>query len=170
MIRDFAQLSCNHDQRPTKAKTPTPIALNVNDAIVGLEHFTSKDNSIIRIKRSGLYWIMAAPQIGRKKGDVSRFVDIWIRKNGEDVPNSNIRATLFHGTSKDVIVNQSMIPLFREDEIQIMMSVEVANEGLGLEAIKPKGEPTIPSIILSMRLVEDYDELLEDEIRAKFAK
>ncbi len=164
MIKAFAQLSCNHDQRPKKAKQATPVSLNVNDAITGIEHFTTKDNSIIRIKQSGLYFIIAAPQIGRKKGNVSRYVDVWIRKNGKDVPNSNIRANLFHGTSKDVIINQSMIPLTREDEVQVMMSVETGNEGLGLEAIKPKGEPTIPSIILSMRMTEEYDELLEDQI------
>jgi hypothetical protein len=46
----------------------------------------------------------------------------------------------------------------------MMMSVETASEGLGLEAIKPKGEPTIPSVILSMRMVEEYDELLEEQI------
>ena len=164
MIRAFAQLSCNHDQRPKKAKKPIPIALNVNDAITGIEHFTTKDNSEIRIKQSGLYFIIAAPQIGRKKGKISRYVDVWLRKNGKDVSNSNIRANLYHGTSKDVIINQSMIPLLRDDELQIMMSVETGNEGLGLEAIKPKGEPTIPSIILSMRMTEEYDELLEDQI------
>ncbi len=164
MIKAFAQLSCNHDQRPKKGKQATPVSLNVNDAITGIEHFTTKDNSIIRIKQSGLYFIIAAPQIGRKKGTISRYVDVWIRKNGEDVPNSNIRANLYHGTSKDVVINQSMIPLSREDEIQIMMSVETGNEGLGLETIKPKGEPTIPSIILSMRMTEEYDELLEEQI------
>ncbi len=164
MIKAFAQLSCNHDQRPKKGKQATAVSLNVNDAITGIEHFTTKDNSIIRIKQSGLYFIIAAPQIGRKKGNTSRYVDVWIRKNGEDVPNSNIRANLYHGTSKDVIINQSMIPLSREDEIQVMMSVETGNEGLGLEAIKPKGEPTIPSIILSMRMTEEYDELLEEQI------
>jgi hypothetical protein len=164
MIRDFAQLSCNHDQRPKKAKEPTPVSLNVNDAITGIEHFTTKDNSIIRIKRSGLYFIMAAPQVGRKKGNDPQYVDIWLRKNGEDVPNSNVRTILHHGSAKDVIVNQSMIPLFREDTVQVMMSVENSDDGLGLESINPKGEPTIPSIILSMRMVEEYDELLEDQI------
>jgi len=164
MIRAFAQLSCNHDQRPEKAKKAIPIALNVNDAIIGIEHFTTKDNSVIKIKQSGLYFIIAAPQIGRKKGSISRYVDIWLRKNGKDVSNSNIRATLYHETSKDVIINQSMIPLLRDDELQVMMSVETGNEGLGLEAIKPKGEPTIPSIILSMRMTEEYDELLEEQI------
>lgn len=167
MIRDFAQLSCDHDQRPKKAKIPVPIAFNINDNLVGIEHFTSKDNSIIRIKQSGIYFIITAPQIGRKKGSSSRYLDVWMRKNGKDVQNSNIRANLFHGTSKDVIVNQTMIPLFREDEIQIMMSVETGSEGIGLEAIKPKGEPTIPSVILSMRMVEEYDELLEEQIFKK---
>lgn len=167
MIRDFAQLSCDHDQRPKKAKIPVPIAFNINDNLIGIEHFTSKDNSIIRIKQSGIYFIITAPQIGRKKGSSSRYLDVWMRKNGKDVQNSNIRANLFHGTSKDVIVNQTMIPLFREDEIQIMMSVESGSEGIGLEAIKPKGEPTIPSVILSMRMVEEYDELLEEQIFKK---
>ncbi len=167
MIRDFAQLSCDHDQRPKKAKIPVPIAFNINDNLVGIEHFTSKDNSIIRIKQSGIYFIITAPQIGRKKGSSSRYLDVWMRKNGKDVQNSNIRANLFHGTSKDVIVNQTMIPLFREDEIQIMMSVESGSEGIGLEAIRPKGEPTIPSVILSMRMVEEYDELLEEQIFKK---
>ena len=167
MIRDFAQLSCDHDQRPKKAKEPTPIQFNVNDAIVGVEHFTTKDNSIIRIKQSGLYFIITAPQIGRKSGSTSRYLDVWMRKNGKDVANSNIRANLYHGTSKDVIVNQTMIQLSREDEIQLMMSVETSSEGIGLEAIKPKGEPTIPSVILSMRMVEEYDELLEEQIFKK---
>ena len=167
MIRDFAQLSYDHDQRPKIAKKPVPISFNINDNIVGIEHFTSKDNSIIRIKQSGIYFIITAPQIGRKKGSSSRYLDVWMRKNGKDVQNSNIRANLFHGTSKDVIVNQTMIPLFREDEIQIMMSVESGSEGIGLEAIKPKGEPTIPSVILSMRMVEEYDELLEEQIFKK---
>jgi len=167
MLRDFAQLSCNIDQRPKKAKTPFPISFNVNDAIIGIQHFTTKDNSIIKIKQSGLYFVIVAPQIGRKKGSTSRYLDIWLRKNGEDIPNSNIRANLNHGMSKDVIVNQSVIPLFREDELQIMMSVEIADEGIGLEAIKPKGEPMIPSVILSMRMAEEYDELLEDEIFTK---
>jgi hypothetical protein len=167
MIRDFAQLSCNIDQRPKEAKTPTPISFNVNDALVGIQHYTTKNNSIIKIKQSGLYFLIVAPQIGRKKGSTSRYLDVWLRKNGEDVANSNIRANLYHGTSKDVIVNQSMIPLFREDELQVMMSVEAADEGIGLEAIKPKGEPTIPSVILSMRMVEEYDELLEEEIFKK---
>ena len=164
MIRAFAQLSCNHDQRPKKSKKAIPVALNVNDAIIGIEHFKTKDNSVIKIKQSGLYFIIAAPQIGRKKGSISRYVDIWLRKNGKDVSNSNTRATLYDETSKDVIINQSMIPLLRDDELQVMMSVETGNEGLGLEAIKPKGEPTIPSIILSMRMTEEYDELLEEQI------
>ena len=167
MVRDFAQLSCNIDQRPKKAKTPVPISFNVNDYLVGIQHFTTKDNSIIKIKQSGLYYVIAAPQIGRKKGNTSRYLDVWLRKNGVDVANSNIRANLYHGTSKDVIVNQSMIPLFREDELQLMMSVETSDEGIGLEAIKPKGEPVIPSVILSMRMVEEYDELLEEQIFKK---
>jgi len=36
-----------------------------------------------------------------------------------------------------------------------MMSVEVPDEGLGIEAIHPTGEPLIPSIIFSMHNIKD---------------
>ncbi len=44
-----------------------------------------------------------------------------------------------------------------------MMSVEVANEGLGIETFHPKGEPRIPSIILSMHLVREWDQMISKE-------
>jgi len=48
-----------------------------------------------------------------------------------------------------------MMPFEAGDLINIMMSVEVPDEGLGIEAIHPTGEPLIPSIIFSMHKIKD---------------
>jgi len=82
-----------------------------------------------------------------------------LRKNGTDIPNSNVRFVLNGNTHKDVIVNQTMMPFNRDDLINVMMSVEVADEGLGIEAIHPTGEPLIPSIIFSMHKIKDVSEV-----------
>jgi len=47
------------------------------------------------------------------------------------------------------------MPFDAGDLINIMMSVEVPDEGLGIEAIHPTGEPLIPSIILSLHKIRD---------------
>ncbi len=42
------------------------------------------------------------------------------------------------------------MPLNRGDALNIMMSGETEDEGLGIEAIEPDGEPAIPSIIVTI--------------------
>ena len=150
---DYAQISSTEDQRPTTT-TPTQITLNQNDSISGIEH-SAEHPGTIRIQDSGVYVLIAAPQVGRTSGTQDRFVDFWLRKNGTDLANSNVRVVISGQGSKDVIINQTMMPFESGDLINIMMTVEVADEGLGIEAIHPTGEPLIPSIIFSMHKIKD---------------
>ena len=154
MAISFAQISSTEDQRPKDTK-PTIISLNQNDAISGIEHTSDEDSGDIHVTESGVYVVIAAPQIGRIHGTEPRYVDIWLRKNGDDIPHSNVRLVIRTKDDKDVIVNQTMFPFNRRDVINIMMSVEVADEGLGLETIRPKGEPVIPSIIFSIHKIKE---------------
>lgn len=48
-----------------------------------------------------------------------------------------------------------MMPFSSGDVINLMMSVEVPDEGLGLDVIRPEGEPLIPSIIFSMHKIKE---------------
>jgi hypothetical protein len=146
---DFAQLSSSKDQRPTTTG-PTKILLDTNDAISGIIHDPVNSPGDIKIKTGGAYIIIAAPQVGRLSGDEPRWVDIWFRLNDKDVPNSGVRLQLPNKELKDVIVSQSIIYVNEGDILSVWMSVEVANEGLGLEAINPPNEPRIPSIIFSI--------------------
>ena len=150
---DYAQISSTEDQRPT-VTTPVAVTLNQNDSISGIQHSVENPGTV-KITESGIYVMISAPQVGRTSGTKARFVDFWLRKNGTDIQNSNVRKVIGENESKDVIVNQTMMPFNAGDLINVMMSVEVPDEGLGIEAIHPTGEPLIPSIIFSMHKIKD---------------
>ena len=156
MTIEFAQIISTIDQRPNTTE-PVPVFMDQNDAIAGIIH-TNEHPADIQITESGTYVVIAAPQVGRNSGDEPSFVDFWLRKNGRDIPNSNVRCVLRTNESKDVIVNQTMMPFSAGDTLNVMMAVEKTGEGLGIEAIKPAGRPLIPSIIFSMHKIKDHVE------------
>ena len=153
MAVEFAQIISTLDQRPTTTD-PVPVFMDQNDSLVGIEHST-KHPADIGITESGTYVVIAAPQIGRTSGNGASSVDFWLRKNGQDIPNSNVRAVLRSSEDKDVIVNQTMMKFDAGDVLNVMMAVEKTGEGLGVEAIKTVGRPLIPSIIFSMHKIKD---------------
>ena len=77
---DYAQITSTEDQRPT-VTTPVAIELNQNDSISGIEHSVENPGTI-KIRESGIYVLISAPQVGRTSGEKARFVDFWLRKNG----------------------------------------------------------------------------------------
>ena len=156
MTIEFAQIISTLDQRPDTTE-PVPVFMDQNDAISGIEH-TSENPADIRIIESGTYVVIAAPQVGRTSGNEARSVDFWLRKNGTDIANSNVRCTITNGNDKDVIVNQTMMPFKAGDVLNVMMAVEKTGEGLGIEAIRTPDRPLIPSIIFSMHKIKDSAE------------
>ena len=154
MAIEFAQIISTLDQRPDTTD-PVPVFMDQNDAISGIGHSIEHPADVI-IESSGTYVLIAAPQVGRTSGNGSSSVDFWLRKNGQDIPNSNVRAVLGTNEQKDVIVNQTMMPFNAGDVINVMMAVEKTGEGLGIEAIKTQGRPLIPSIIFSMHKIKDH--------------
>ena len=153
MAVEFAQIISTLDQRP-ETTDPVPVFMDQNDAISGIEHSIDHPADI-KIAESGTYVVIAAPQIGRLSGDTPGHVDFWLRKNGTDIPNSNVRATITTTEDKDVIINQTMMNFNAGDVLNVMMSVSKVGEGLGVEAIKTEGRPLIPSIIFSMHKIKD---------------
>ena len=166
---NFAQISSTDNQRP-KNTNHTVITLNQNDAISGVEHTSDNDPGSIRITESGVYVVIAAPQIGRTSGTESRYVDIWFRRNGNDIPHSNVRLVIRTKDNKDVIVNQTMMPFERDDVINIMMSVEVADEGLGLETIKPHAVWILAGILIGLVTAVVFNHLSYTKAKKKRKK
>src|SRR5439155_22239116 len=153
-LKAFGQLSSSITQRPV-VLDPVKIVLDSQEDTSGGEHpidFNEKGD--VTIKQTGMYLAIAGLQIAKLVGDKPRWIDFWIRVNNVDVRNSNVRATLKDPTQKDVIITQTVVHVNKGDKLNIMMSVETADEGLGIEAIRPKGEPLIPSIILTILQLE----------------
>jgi hypothetical protein len=150
---EYAQIISTLDQRPDTTE-PVPVYMDQNDAISGIEHSIDHPADI-GIAESGVYVVIAAPQVGRKSGEGPEHVDFWLRKNGKDIPNSNVRCTIRTNEDKDVIVNQTMSAFKAGDVLNVMMAVDTVGDGLGIEAIQTDGRPLIPSIIFSMHKIKD---------------
>jgi hypothetical protein len=147
--KSFGQFSSSITQRPTKLG-PVKIMLDNQEDTQGRGHTMDFDNVGIKIKQTGMYLIIAGMQVGKLVGDDPRWMDFWVRVNNKDLHDSNVRCVLKDPDLKDVVVNQIVTHMSSGDILNIMMSSEVADEGLGIEAIRPEGEPLIPSIILTV--------------------
>jgi len=147
----YAQLSDSTDQTPPSTG-PKVVKFDTQDAISGIGHDLKKPEDIV-VEEDGVYFILAAGQVGRKSGSLLRFIDLWLRVNKKDLPNTTVRASapasLFVGDTY-VLVVQAVMPLKKGDVLNIIQSVSAENEGLGLIVTKPENEPLIPSIIFTM--------------------
>jgi len=117
---------------------------------VGGVHTIDFDKGDIIIKQSGMYLLITGPQIGKVTGTIPRWLDFWVRVNKIDIPNSNIRAVVMDPQEKTVVPLNTVLSLNTGDILNVMMATETIDEGLRLEAIEPDGEPTIPSIIVTI--------------------
>lgn len=153
---EYAQIISTLDQRPDTTE-PVPVFMDQNDGISGIEH-SNEHPADIRISESGVYVLIAAPQVGRLSGNGPSYVDFWLRKNNQDIPNSTVRCSVTSDGHKDVIVNQTMSAFNAGDIVNVIMSIAKTGEGLGIEAIKSSDRPLIPSIIFSMHKIKDHME------------
>ena len=129
---------------------PTEIEFDAQEDVLDATQSIDFDNGDVMIKKSGIYLIIAGPQIAKLRGEKNRWVDFWLRVNNVDLPNSNVRRVILDSQEKDVIPINAVCPLNRGDTLNIMMAAETEGEGMGIEALQPDGEPTIPSIILTL--------------------
>jgi len=142
----YAQLSSSETQ--PGSTEPKMASLNSNDALKDLGH----DKGVLTVKEAGTYFVMAAAQVGSTTGGQGA-VRMWMRINGKDVDNSNTEQTIVSGFTA-VLVCQGLAEAKAGDKVEVWFSVSKAGEGLGLVALKPKGEPIVPSLIFSAFKVE----------------
>jgi hypothetical protein len=131
----FAQLSSAVDQQPGGF-----VQFELNDGVKGV---TVTKNSVT-VVRPGSYLIIAAPQVTVTKD--GGCIDAWLVVNGKDVKNSGVRQCQGKAGNTDVVVSQAIMKLKKGDRIQ----VKTSGNGVKLDAIQPKEEPLIPSIIFTV--------------------
>jgi hypothetical protein len=142
----YAQVSSSQTQ--IGAAEPKLIALNNTDLAKEIEN----DKGIITIKQAGTYFVMAAGQVGGPESGKAGTVRLWVRQNGKDVDNSNTEQSISDKFTA-VLVCQGVMECKAGDKVELMQSASAA--GLGMVASSPKGEPVVPSMILSIIKVND---------------
>ena len=145
----YAQLSSSQNQ--LGGTTPKVVTLNQNDAVKGI----SNSNGVITFNEAGAYFVIAAAQVGSVNGKGKGSLRLWMRMNGQDVPNSNTEQTIVPGFTA-VLVCQGVGEVKAGDRLELVYSVSAAAEQLGLIASKPAGEPLVPSMIFTAFKVDDY--------------
>lgn len=81
--------------------TPTPIKYNSTDFAVGV---SIVNESQITVTESGYYNLQFSAQLDRVLGSGVVSVDIWLRVNGQDVPNTNTKVTMSGNANQSKVV------------------------------------------------------------------
>ena len=76
----FGQFASNITQEVTTLD-PITIQLDQQEDVGNMEHTIGFDKGDILIKQSGVYLIIAAPQVGKTSGNRNRWIDFWLRLN-----------------------------------------------------------------------------------------
>lgn len=145
----FGQFSSSKTQRIESLK-PVEVELDAQEDVAGGSHSIAFNNGNIFIKQSGTYLLLGGPQVSKTTGTRNRWIDFWFRINDKDLPNSNVRRVLTHICESDVVPLNAVLDLNKGDLVKVIMAAETDDEGIGIEAIEPDGEPTIPSMILTI--------------------
>jgi len=128
---------------------------NTNDFASGVSiiNDTNADPSIIKVTNAGKYNIQFSAQLYRESGGSAAHVDIWLRKNGTNVPDTSTKIHLANNNTYVVAAWNFLVSAAAGDEYQIMWSqdasVILAHEPENL--VTP--HPAIPSIILTVTQV-----------------
>ena len=144
----YAQLSSPTTQDPKEG--PMLVEMTSNDALGGIDHNDKAKTTDVIVKTAGVYFCVAAIQVGKDSGDVGDYLDVWIKQNGKDVDNSGCRQVIHDPKFTTVLVCQGIAECKAGDMCNVAIASSAPGKGIGIKAIKPKGEPVIPSIIFSM--------------------
>ena len=117
---------------------------------MGLDHSATDKTGEVTVKTAGAYFMVAAVQVGKDSGDAGDYMDVWIKQNGKDVDNSGCRQVIHDPKFTTVMVCQGIAECKAGDTFNVAIAASAAGKGIGIKAIKPTGEPVIPSIIFSM--------------------
>ncbi|CAF4176257.1 unnamed protein product, partial [Adineta steineri] len=138
----YAQLSSSKSQ--WGCKKSKGIEIDMDD---GLQRIRNK-NGVIKFREAGTYFIIAAVQVASEDNNGIGDFHLWMKLNGNDIPNSNTIQSINKDTG--VLICQSAVEIKVGDKLQMAYSTDVAQGKIGLVATHPHNEPLVPSIIMSI--------------------
>jgi hypothetical protein len=144
----------NQDQSAANTTTAYPITFNNTDPdSIGVSIVS---NSQITFANAGVYNIQFSAQADRVSGSGSDSIDIWFRKNGTDIPESNGVITVAGGAAaaKTIASWNYMLKLSAGDYVELAWRTSDTNLQLIHEASATSPtRPAIPSVIVTAQQV-----------------
>jgi hypothetical protein len=134
---------------------PTPNAVNAMtfNTTTDVNGITIVDSSKLRVTYAGVYNLQFSAQLNKTdSGDDS--IDIWLAKNGVNVPWSNTRSWLVGNNAKQVAAWNFVMTLAAGDYVQLYWSSADADVRLYAEAAQTVPiRPGVPSVIATLTQV-----------------
>jgi hypothetical protein len=141
------------NQSAVAINTPKVMTLNTTDISNGVSIVA---NSQITVNTSGIYNLQFSAQIDRVSGTGNDIIDIWLRKQGVDVSNTNGRVTISGGVNASkVIPSWNIFVLLNAGEyVELVYSVTNLAVQLIYEAENlTVPHPATPSLIVTMNKI-----------------
>ena len=133
-------------QGPYAVDAINPMTLNNTDWQIGIDLI---DSSKIKFNNSGKYNIAFSAQVEQTIS--SGVINVWLSKNGVDVPNSNTKVNVAASNPYSVAAWNFFVSASANDYFQIMWSSS-SNHTI-LESAVYDGHPQIPSVIITVNQV-----------------
>lgn len=132
---------------------PTPMKYNSTDIENGV---SIVNNSEITVNQNGVYNIQFSAQLDRVSGSGTVEIDIWLRKNGINIPNSDTKVTLTGNANqaKTVASWNFFVSLNSGQNIELIWNTPTTNikiVALPEDLIIP--HPEVPSVILTINKI-----------------
>jgi hypothetical protein len=145
------------DQTAANTTTAYAITFDTTDFTNGV---TLSDSSRLNVAQAGIYNLQFSIQIKNTTND-GQDVDVWIRKNGTNIANSNSR---FHPPARKsggdpshlIAALNFFVSLAANDYVEIMW--RPTNVGVSLEHFATSSSPTrpaVPSVIATLSFVSN---------------
>ena len=148
----YAQLSSLTTQIPASGM-PSHFRLDTTDAIKNIELDSAKEKIII--KEAGIYFFLAAGQIGSTNAASPGYLDFWFTKNSKPIANSTVRMSVDPSNTTGVLISQSVMELQAGDTLSIAYTS--SGPSIGFIFTRPDNEPAIPSLILTILKIDSID-------------
>lgn len=117
---------------------------------------TYKNGTKLYVQETGDYFFQFSAVFAKSTASTGQ-VDIWIRKNGVDVPNSNSTTQLSGSDAETLITVGFILDLEAEDYLELVASTPSTNVSLKYHSIgSTPTRPAIPGIIATLNLIGKY--------------
>ena len=134
----------------TNASTSSTNAVTFNGADADNNGVSVVSNSRITVASAGVYNVQFSAQIDKTDSNDDP-IEIWLSKNGNDVPSTNTKVTVTGNNAKYVAAWNFVLKLSANDYVELKWYSADINMRLVYEgSASNPARPSIPSVILTV--------------------